>query len=301
MHAAGLHSALAIKRQRKRRDEQKRAKERRYSLQSSESGLTSPRGSQGSLERSGSRRRPRKTRPPSNAMLDSKVVSSIGMLHIGVVFFVLGLFLVGSGLLPDDITSVNSWSSIGYTRWWNELVCTGLFAVAIGVFLIILNKYISKNEERDLEEYVQSQLVRSRSGHRLERDVETGGMVSKHQRREKRQLKEEEERRLSGVTIESPPLSPRSPPVHGGNTVAAAHHGFINPAAINGDALLHDHHLDQIVEEDYSTSEKTDDDMRRHEKESYTNSSMAFTMSPITPSETHELIANGRHMIMSRM
>ncbi|XP_077285312.1 uncharacterized protein LOC143910627 isoform X2 [Arctopsyche grandis] len=250
MHAGGLHSALAIKRQRKRRDEQRRAKERRYSLQSSESGLTSPRGSQGSLDRAGSRRRPRKNRPPPNAMLDSKVVSSVGMLHIGVVFLVLGVFLVGSGLLPDNITS---WSALGTTGWWNELVCTGLFAVAVGVFLIILNKYISKNEERDLEEYVQSQLTRSRSGHRLERDVETGGMISKHQKREKRQQKEDEARRLSGITIESPPLTPHSP--SSVTVTAATHHGFINPAALNGDTIQ-DHHLDQIVEEDYSTSEK---------------------------------------------
>lgn len=148
---------------------------------------------------------------------------------------------------------------------------------------------------------MQSQLTRSKSGHRLERDVETGGMVSKHQRREKRQLKEEEERRLSGVSIESPPLSPRSPPAHGGNNLPAAHHGFINPAAINGDALLHDHHLDQIVEEDYSTSERTDDDMKRIEKETYMNNSIAFSMSPITPSDTRELIGNGHHLIMSRM
>lgn len=47
MHAVGIHSAMAIKRQRKRRDEQRRAKERRYSIQSSESGDTqhSPHGS----------------------------------------------------------------------------------------------------------------------------------------------------------------------------------------------------------------------------------------------------------------
>ena len=46
MHAMGIHSALAIKRQRKRRDEQKRARERRYSIQSTESGEThSPHGS----------------------------------------------------------------------------------------------------------------------------------------------------------------------------------------------------------------------------------------------------------------
>lgn len=46
MHAMGIHSALAIKRQRKRRDDQKRSRERRYSVQSTESGEThSPHGS----------------------------------------------------------------------------------------------------------------------------------------------------------------------------------------------------------------------------------------------------------------
>lgn len=46
MHAMGIHSALAVKRQRKRRDDQKRARERRYSVQSTESGDThSPHGS----------------------------------------------------------------------------------------------------------------------------------------------------------------------------------------------------------------------------------------------------------------
>lgn len=41
---------------------------------------------------------------------------------------------------------------------------TGLFAIGLGVFLIILNSVISKKEDDDLEAYVQSQLTRSRSG-----------------------------------------------------------------------------------------------------------------------------------------
>ena len=46
MHAMGIHSALAIKRQRKRRDDQRKARERRYSIQSTESGENhSPHGS----------------------------------------------------------------------------------------------------------------------------------------------------------------------------------------------------------------------------------------------------------------
>lgn len=51
--------------------------------------------------------------------------------------------------------------------WWNELVCTGLFAVGLGIFLIILNSVISKKEEEDLETYVARQLTRSRSGNLL--------------------------------------------------------------------------------------------------------------------------------------
>lgn len=44
------------------------------------------------------------------------------------------------------------------TSWWNELVATGLFAVILGIFLIVLNCLISKREEDDLEEYVQRQV-----------------------------------------------------------------------------------------------------------------------------------------------
>lgn len=71
MHAVGIHSAMAIKRQRKRRDEQRRAKERRYSIQSSESGDTqhSPHGS--------TRRKYRHPTAHSagNGMLDTKVTT----------------------------------------------------------------------------------------------------------------------------------------------------------------------------------------------------------------------------------
>lgn len=106
MHAVGIHSALAIKRQRKRRDEQRRARERRYSVQSSESGDTqhSPHGS--------TRRRQHPNsvhHAAGNGMLDTKVVTSIGMLHIGVVFVVFGLFLIGAGVLPDDFTQWDIW------------------------------------------------------------------------------------------------------------------------------------------------------------------------------------------------
>uniref|UniRef100_A0A1A9WXD9 Uncharacterized protein n=1 Tax=Glossina brevipalpis TaxID=37001 RepID=A0A1A9WXD9_9MUSC len=178
MHAVGIHSAMAIKRQRKRRDEQKRARERRYSTQSSESGETfhSPSGS--------FRRKYHQAHhavKPGPGMIDSQVVTSIGMLHIGIVFIVFGLFLCGAGIIPDETMSWNVFSSS--TAWWNEVTATGIFSLGLGVFLLILNCLISRKEEEDLEDYVQRQLTRSRSGHRLERDVETGVLTTRHARK----------------------------------------------------------------------------------------------------------------------
>jgi uncharacterized membrane protein len=88
------------------------------------------------------------------------------MLHLGVVFVVFGIFLLGAGLIPDDASAQNAWSIFAKDSWWNELVLTGLFAMGLGIFLIVLNGVISKKEDDDLEAYVHSQLTRSRSGKR---------------------------------------------------------------------------------------------------------------------------------------
>mgnify|MGYP007063932714 CR=1 FL=1 len=139
----GIHSALAVKRQRKRREEQKRVRERRFSSQSTESGFTSPRNSTGSLDIASKRGRRYGGGGKKSGGEDvgSKVVTSIGMLHVGVVFLVLGAFLLVSGLLPGDLAQWGSESSGG---WFNELVITGAFALGIGIFLIILNKIKQK-------------------------------------------------------------------------------------------------------------------------------------------------------------
>ncbi|KPJ03695.1 hypothetical protein RR46_04307 [Papilio xuthus] len=183
MHAVGLHSALAIRRERRRRAEQQRARERRYSLQSTESGLTSPHCSTGSLER-------RRRRRAGTA--DNEVVSSVGMLHLGVVFLVLGVFLVASGWLPDDVTA---WSSIGST-------------------------------------YVE-------------------------------------------------------PPAH----------GFVNALAGNGDLPPP---LEQIAEEETSLASEAER-RRGYTRDSCSQASAAASLSPGSPSDTRELLADPRYMIMSRM
>lgn len=277
MHAVGLHSALAIKRQRKRRDEQRRARERRYSAQSGESGLTSPRASTGSLDHHGRHHGKGAHGAARNAgqgMLDTKVVTSIGMLHIGVVFLVLGAFLLMSGLLPGDLAH---WGTKASGGWWNELVAVGLFAIVLGIFLIVLNRVIAKKEEDDLEEYVQRQLTRSRSGHRLERDVETGGLTTRHARRAKQMQQVSSDTCLeinekSAASSESPSRSP--PPAY---SPQIAINGCDNQAATAQSQL----YLEQITEEEIISDRV---------ETSTTNS-----LSPGSPSETRELLQNARY------
>ncbi|CAH2210810.1 uncharacterized protein LOC120629298 isoform X1 [Pararge aegeria] len=269
MHAVGLHSALAIRRERKRRAEQQRARERRYSVQSTESGVTSPHCSTGSLEH-----RRKHPHAPEN-----EVVSSVGMLHLGVVFLVLGVFLVASGWLPDDVTS---WSSIGSVSWFNELVCSGLFALGVGIFLIALHKYLTKSEDDALEDYVQRQLTRSRSGHRLERDAETGGMRTKGARRAK----------ATEVLPETVTETYTEPPDR--------MHGFVNALALNGDAMR-ETPLEQIVEEEMSIASESERRLGKFNKDTYSTPSVAPSLSPGSPSDTKELLSDGRYMIMSKM
>ena len=265
MHAVGLHSALAIKRQRKRRDEQRRARERRYSSQSGESGFTSPRASTASLDHHFRHQPKAKSRNSSTpGMVDSKVVTSIGMLHIGVVFLVLGAFLLVSGLLPNDITS---WGPNISGKWWNELVAIGLFSVIVGCFLIALNRLIAKKEEDDLEKYVQRQLTRSKSGHRLERDIETGGLTTKHAKRAKQYKNAELVNNISIETeteLKSLPKSP--PPAY--SSITQECHPIIQSTAS----------LEQITEEEI-ISERL-------------GTSTANSLSPTSPIETKLLLKN---------
>jgi hypothetical protein len=215
------------------------------------------------------------------------------MLHIGVVFLVLGAFLLVSGLLPGDLSQ---WSSESLGGWLNELVITGAFALAIGTFLIILNKIISKREDDDLNEYVQRQLTRSRSGHRLVRDVETGCLKTKHDQRMKLEHREDEFR------SEEPPCfdDEETVPVHSPHQspIYSQHH------IINGDVQpISSPHLEKITEEEMSEKgEEESRSMGDFNKEVMSNGSTTTSLSPITPSETHELLSgSGRYLKMSKI
>lgn len=259
MHGtAGLHSAMAIKRQRLLREQaKKRALERERRLSSRTSSMDS-------IDREHHYTQKKPTR-------GNTLATSIGMLHLGVCFLVFGLFLIGSGLLPDDMVS---WRGGG---WWNELVATGIFVAALGIFLIILNRVLSKHEEEHLNEYVQRQLTRSRSGHRLERDVETGCLTTKNHRRLLERKREDQERGL-GSSDDLPivhPSVPKDSPTH----------------KQNGDA-----YLEKIVEEDVFLSQEDIPPPPDYDSCFYKETiSTTTTASPGTPSETKELIGNGRN------
>ncbi|CAG9860480.1 unnamed protein product [Phyllotreta striolata] len=242
MHgSAGLHSALAIKRQRRHREQaKKRAAERKMSTRTN---------STDSIEQP---KRRSSFHPPN----DNTLATSIGMLHLGICFMVLGCFLIGSGLLPDDIVT---WRGGG---WWNELVLTGIFVLALGLFFIVLNRIMSKKEETELEDYVARQLVRSRSGHRLERDVETGCLATKHHKRLLEKQREDKNRGLNDF----PPTHTKIPMSDGGET-----------------------YLEKILEEEVNEREA---DNRHHENKE--TMSTTTTASPGTPTEIRELLANGR-------
>lgn len=282
MHSMGLHSALAIKRQRKRRADQKKAKERRFSVQSTESGLGgshsscgSPRNSIDGTEHGGHSRKKQKKNPANG--FESNV--GIGMLQIGVVFVVLGIFLLGSSLIPNDFDTWQ-WQNI-FTKkaWWNELVITGAFSMLLGIFLIVLDKFISKKEEDDLNKYVQGQLTRSRSGHRLVRDVETGNLVTKRSKtlnainEDLRKDMMEEIPVVHSPKIKSPPANYSTP----------------NHAFMNGETGMLSPQLEKILEEDTSVSV---DDFRNVgssvTQEEY--DSTTASISPGTPSEMQELL-----------
>lgn len=265
MHGSvGLHSAMAISRQRKARAE-KRRKERRLS--------TDSHTSQSTLDQA---QKPKKS-TGHRAPPDHRLNTSIGMLHLGIVFLVLGLFLIASGILPEDVVT---WREGG---WWNELVATGIFATSLGIFLICMNRVVSKKEEDDLQEYIETQLTRSRSGHRLERDTETGCLTTKQHRRHLQMKREDIERGLNDEEL---------PSVHS-PTIKTSH-------IINGNA-----HLEKILEEEIVDKNKEEynrsvDNIEIINRETISTTTTA-SLSPGSPSETRLLIQDGRQPIITKI
>ncbi|XP_071528542.1 uncharacterized protein [Panulirus ornatus] len=160
-----VQSALAIRRQRSRREDQRRAKERRESRGS----LSTPRPSLVSVD----------GRVYFNEERENKrLLGQVTMFHVGSVFIVIGLMLTFTSLVPGYVRSTTP-------ERRNDLLGTGCFFVFLGGVLTTISRFVSNNEEKELNKYIKGRLSRSKSGHRLVRDAESGLPTPTRERRSK--------------------------------------------------------------------------------------------------------------------
>ncbi|XP_046449027.1 uncharacterized protein LOC124197544 isoform X1 [Daphnia pulex] len=182
-----VQSAMAIRRQRRRRDEALRAKARRASHQSdhlmlSDSGDA---GSMLSLDGvhnnnhngggSGSR---------SAAHRHRQMMGGITTFHVGVVFFIMGLMLLISGILPGyanrqhqyweepknggttGTTSTSIWNRDGGSnRNAPLLLVTGSFLILVGIALVVANRIATRREDELFSRYISRKLAPARMTH----------------------------------------------------------------------------------------------------------------------------------------
>ncbi|XP_066965275.1 uncharacterized protein [Macrobrachium rosenbergii] len=160
-----VQSALAIRRQRSRREDKKRAKERRASGAS----LSTPRPSVVSLD----------GRVYFNEERENKrLFGQVTMFHVGSVFILIGLMLTFTSLVPGYVKSTTP-------ERRSDLLGTGCFFVFLGGVLTTISRFVSNNEEKELNQYIKGRLSRSKSGHRLVRDAESGLPTPTRERRHK--------------------------------------------------------------------------------------------------------------------
>ena len=167
-----VQSAMAIRRQRRRRDEALRAKMRRASHQSdnlmlSDSGDA---GSMLSLEgvhsngvRSIHRHR--------------QMMGGITTFHVGIVFFIMGLMLLISGIVPGYANRQHQYweepQKSGAANSWNKegnrnaplLLVTGSFLILMGIALVVANRIATRREDELFSRYISRKLAPARITH----------------------------------------------------------------------------------------------------------------------------------------
>lgn len=152
-----VQSAMAIRRQRHRREEAVRAKNRRSSHQSDHLMLSES-GSQLSLDGQIAR----------SSVRHQKVMGGVTTFHVGVVFLFMGILLLISGLVPGytnrqywDSSNANNQS--GNAKQDNKraplLLGTGSFLVLAGVLLIVAHRIASRKEEEQFSRYITRKLA----------------------------------------------------------------------------------------------------------------------------------------------
>ena len=179
-----VQSAMAIRRQRRRRDDALRAKNRRASHQSdhlmlSDSGdaggsmlsLDGVHNNHNGVGGGGGR---------SVSMRHRQMMGGITTFHVGVVFFIMGLMLLISGLVPGYANrqhqyseepsqqqhNSGSWNSKeGNNRNAPLLLVTGSFLILVGIALVVANRIATRREDELFSRYISRKLAPARMTH----------------------------------------------------------------------------------------------------------------------------------------
>ena len=150
MHA--IQGAMAIRRERQKREQRRQSQIRRMS------GKTAtPRNSEsvsGDIES-----------PVPEPPKAPKADTSMTAFHLGVVFILLGFLMVFSAMIITNSMEGKDWSS---------LLGAGVTFIIVGLIMVMVNRIISAREEEELAKYVSGRLARTRSGYHIGRDLDAG-------------------------------------------------------------------------------------------------------------------------------
>ena len=184
-----IQGAMAIRRQRQMR-ENRRLSQIRMSIKSGRKGSQSPRGSDaGSIG-------PEVPLPILQMKGPPKAETSQTAFYLGVVFILLGFLMIFSSMISNSSPENN----------WSNLLGVGVTFLLVGLIMVMVNRIITAREEEELTRYVSHRLGRSRSGHTLVRDAESGEDFHHHQQRCYRQ-------QMAQARSPRPVKSPRDKPV----------------------------------------------------------------------------------------
>ena len=167
-----IQGAMAIRRQRQLR-ENRRMSQVRMSTKSGRKGSNSPRGSDAaSIEAPVA---PDLLQPKGSNI--PKAETSQTAFYLGVVFILLGFLMIFSSMISNSALDTD----------WSRLLGVGVTFLLVGLIMVMVNRIITAREEEELKRYVSHRLGRSRSGHTLVRDAESGEDFHFHLQRIKKQ------------------------------------------------------------------------------------------------------------------
>ena len=184
-----IQGAMAIRRQRQMR-ENRRLSQIRMSIKSGPKGSQSPRGSDAGTIC------PDDPMPILQIKGPPKAETSQTAFYLGVVFILLGFLMIFASMISNSSPENN----------WSNLLGVGVTFLLVGLIMVMVNRIITAREEEELTRYVSHRLGRSRSGHTLVRDAESGEDFHHHQQRCYKQ-------QLAKPRSPRPVKSPRDKPV----------------------------------------------------------------------------------------